>query len=85
MRHFIYLSVTIAVGVVLLYLSRFWIFRLWDRDGLFGIKDLTPAGGLIGRWTRGTDFAPFELLIWVVLGFLILTLLQKLFDKFQNH
>lgn len=69
-----------VVGAVLLYLSRFWVFDLWPRSGLFGIQELRPGGGLLGRWLRGTPFAPFELLIWAAGGFLVLTYLQKFID-----
>jgi len=31
-----------AIAVVMLYLSRFWIFSFWGRDGLFGIEELRP-------------------------------------------
>jgi len=67
-------------GLLLLYVSRFWIFAWWERPGLFGLKQLPPQGGLLQRWLWGTDFAPYELLIWFMAGFLILTWLQKLFD-----
>ena len=69
------------LAAIFFYLSRFWFFSLWDRAGLFGIEDLRPQGGLLARWLRGTSFAPFELLIWAVGGFLILTWAQKLYDR----
>lgn len=64
----------------MLYLSRFWFLDLWPRQGLFGWEALRPGGGLIGRWLRGTLFAPFELLIWAVGVFLVLTWTQKIID-----
>ena len=85
MRHFFGLLLTFVAGLILLYLSRFWAFGFWSRDGLFGIKQLSPNGGLLARWLRGTDFAPFELLIWGVLAFLTLTYLQRGFDRFWKH
>ena len=84
MRRWVSLIVVGFAAAVLLYLSRFWLFSLWDRGGLFGIKELIPQGGLLQRWLRGTDLAPYELLIWVMLGFLALTLLQKLFDRINK-
>ena len=33
------LALAVIVGAVLLYLSRFWIFELWPREGLFGIAE----------------------------------------------
>lgn len=80
MRRLIWTGVAALVGLALLYISRFWVFQLWGREGLFGIEALRPQGGLLARWLRGTDFADFELVIWVVLSFLTLTILQKLYD-----
>ncbi len=85
MRMIISLAVVTLVGVLLLYSSRFWLFSLWDSAGLFGVKALVPQGGLLQRWLRGTDLAPYELLIWVILGFLILTMVQKIFDRSAKH
>ncbi len=72
------------VGAVLFYLSRFWTFSLWSRDGLAGIGALRPQGGLVGQWLRGSDFAPFELLIWAVGAFLVLTAVQRAIDFFKR-
>jgi len=79
-RRLIWTGVAAIAGVALLYISRFWVFQLWGREGLFGIEALRPQGGLLAQWLRGTDFADFELVIWVVLSFLTLTFLQKLYD-----
>lgn len=88
-RRVVFLGLTAAIAAFFYYISRFWDFRLWDREGLFGIEALRPQGGLLARWLQGTDFAPFELLIWVLGFFAALTLLQKLFDaltpKDENH
>lgn len=82
MKRLIWLILTAGVAAVLFYLSRFWDLRLWGREGLFGIESLRPQGGLLGQWLRGTDLAPFELLIWAIAVFVILTGLQKLYDRF---
>ena len=74
------LSLVGLVGAALFYVSRFWDYRLWPRDGLFGIEALRPQGGQVARWLRGSDLAPFELLIWGIGAILVLSLLQKLFD-----
>ena len=74
------LTIVAAFAAVAYYLSRFWDLRLWDRDGLLGFESLRPQGGLLARWLRGTDFAVFELLIWVAGIFIGLTALQKAFD-----
>ena len=79
------LLVVAAIALVLLYLSRFWIFDWWGREGLFGIRELRPQGGLLGQWLRGTPLAPFELLIWVCCVFFVLTWLERLLAKFNKH
>ena len=81
-RRILSLLIIAAVALGLFYLSRFWDFRLWDNQGLFGIKALRPQGGLVAQWLRGTPLAPFELIVWAVGSVLILTGLQKLFDLF---
>ncbi|MDH3667868.1 MAG: hypothetical protein OEN23_13155 [Paracoccaceae bacterium] len=45
-----------AVGIVLVYISRFWEFDLWSREGLFGVATLPPGGDLLARWLRGIRF-----------------------------
>ncbi len=85
MKRIISLAIVAFVGFVLLYVSRFWVFRLWDRPGLFEWKELRPQGNLVAKWVRGTDFAPFDLMIWAIGVFLVLTWLQKLFDKTSGH
>ncbi|MGB1389667.1 MAG: hypothetical protein ACPG61_12355 [Paracoccaceae bacterium] len=84
MRRLFWMLLIIALGAAFFYISRFWDFRLWGREGLLGLEWLRPQGGLLARWLRGTDLAPFELLIWVVGVFLILTGLQKIFDRFTR-
>ncbi|MBM7068244.1 hypothetical protein IU397_11680 [Actibacterium sp. 188UL27-1] len=78
------LTVATLAGAVLYYISRFWGWSLWPRDGLLGIEALRPQGGLVTRWLRGSDFTEYDLLIWAVGAFLVLTLLQKLFDLFKR-
>ncbi|AXI46673.1 hypothetical protein C1J03_11965 [Sulfitobacter sp. SK012] len=80
MKRILLLVLVFVVGIVMLYLSRFWFLDLWPRSGLFGWEALRPGGGLLGRWLRGTPFAPFELLIWAIGIFLILTYLQRFID-----
>lgn len=80
MKHVLFLALMAVAGLILLYLSRFWFFDLWPRAGLFGVEQLHPGGGLLGRWLRGTPLAPFELLIWAGGVFLGLTYLQRFVD-----
>lgn len=81
MRRWLTMTVVTLLTTVLFYVSRFWDFRLWQRDGLFGIEALRPQGGLLARWLRGTDAAPFELLIWAIGVFGILTVAQRIYDR----
>ncbi|MDD9910783.1 MAG: hypothetical protein OXR62_13975 [Ahrensia sp.] len=80
MKRVVGLLLAAFIGFLLYYTSRFWTFRLWDGPGLFGIRELPPQGGLFARWLRGTDFTPFELVLWAIAAFLLLTMVQKLFD-----
>lgn len=81
MKRIVWLTLAGLVAAVLFYLSRFWTFSLWPRSGLFGIDALRPQGRLLEQWLRGTDLAPFELLIWAIGVFVVLTVLQKVYDK----
>mgnify|MGYP001801981472 FL=1 len=80
MKRLVWLAFAAIIAAVLFYISRFWYLSLWPRGGLFGIEALRPQGGLVGQWLRGTDFAPFELLICAIGAFLVLSVLQKLYD-----
>ncbi len=80
-RRIIWMIITIAVAFVLLNISRFWMFELASRAGLFGIKALRPQGGLLAQWLRGTPLAPFELVIWMCGTFLALTWVEKLYGR----
>ena len=72
--------IVLFVATALFYVSRFWTLRLWENSGLFGISALRPQGGLMTVWLRGTVLAPYELIVWAVSSFLVLTGLQKLLD-----
>lgn len=85
MRRWITLTVVAFITMVFFYLSRFWYLRLWPRDGLLGIEEIRPQGGLLARWLRGTDAAPFELLIWAIAFFAVLTIAQKIYDKMPKR
>ena len=77
MTRVIGILVAILLAVIFLYISRFWIFDLWDREGLFGVEYLRPGGDLLRRELRGTYFAPYDLLVWVSGGFVLLSLFEK--------
>ena len=42
---------------------------------------LRPQGGLVAQWLRGTPLAPYELLVWLVGGFLSLSVFEWLFSR----
>ncbi len=79
-RRALAVALTLLAGAALFYASRFWDFRLWS-GGLFGIEALPAQGGLTARWLRGTPLAPYELLVWLVGGFLLLTALEALISR----
>lgn len=84
MRRVLMLLLIACLAAIFFYLSRFWYLSLWHRPGLFGLEALRPQGGLVGQWLRGTNAAPFELLIWALGCFAILSLAQKLYDFFTT-
>lgn len=69
------------VALALVYVSRFWDWSLWGREGLWGIEALRPQGGLLARWLQGTGLQPFELLVWLVAVFLLLTGLERVLAR----
>ena len=81
MRRLITMLIATFLAAVMFYLSRFWFLSLWPRSGLFGFEELRPQGGLLARWLRGTDAAPFELIIWAIGCFLVLTFAQTIYDR----
>ena len=85
MTRLIGLVLAIVLAVVFLYISRFWIFDLWGREGLFGIEYLRPGGDLLRRELRGTFFAPYDLLVWVAGGFVILSVLDNIWSKIRDR
>jgi len=64
-------------AIVLLYMSRFWPIELWSRRSFLGELGLRPNGGMLGHWLRGTSLAQFDILIWGVISFLVLSLLDR--------
>ncbi|NRB03733.1 MAG: hypothetical protein HRU30_10770 [Rhodobacteraceae bacterium] len=72
-----------ALAVVLAYLGRFWIFDLWGRPGLFGLPALRPQGDLLAQWLRGTPLRPFDLLIWALGVFAVLSFVQAVVNRLK--
>ncbi len=77
-RRAVGITLFVCAALALFYISRFWDFRLWQGN-LLGIEGLRPQGGLLARWLRGTPLAPYELLVWLTGGFLVLTALERMF------
>ena len=69
------------LAALAIYVSRYWIFRFWDREGLLGVETLRPQGGLLRQYLRGTDAAPFDILLWGLAVFLVLTVLQFVWNR----
>ena len=67
----------VSVALVLLYISRFWPVELWGRPSVLAQIGLRPGGGLLLQWLRGTPFSQFELLIWAIHTFAVLTLTER--------
>lgn len=78
MRRVLSIILVVCVALGLLYISRFWPFELWSRQSWLGQAGWRPQGGMLMQWLRGTQFAQFELLIWVVGSFIALSLTEKL-------
>ncbi len=81
MRRVFGIVVAILLLVVIVYLSRYWTFRLWDREGLAGIQALRPQGSLPGQWLRGTPFSTFDIIAWAVGSFLLLSIIQAIWAR----
>jgi hypothetical protein len=69
----------LGLTLILLYLSRFWIWvGPWSQDGLFGLKIIPPNGNMVNFWLQGTWWQSFDIIIWACGGFLLLSVLQRL-------
>ena len=68
----------LGLTLVLLYLSRFWIWvGPWSSDGLFGLKLVSPYGSMVNFWLRGTWWQTFDIVIWGCGAFILLTVIQR--------
>lgn len=76
MRKILSICVTVVAGLALLYLSRFWPFELWPRNGVLAGLGFRPGGDLVRFWVRGTQLAQFDFLIWGIVGFITLSVLE---------
>jgi hypothetical protein len=77
--HIVGILVVVALTLLLLYMTRFWIFTdWWGRKGLFGVMELRPKGNFLTRQLMGTPYQVFSLLLWLCGGFLVLSALQTI-------
>lgn len=50
------ISAAVVLTLVLLYVSRFWIWRApWSNDGLFGWRIFPPDGDAVTVWMANLD------------------------------
>jgi hypothetical protein len=73
----------LLLAALIAYVSRYWVFDLWPREGLFGVQSLPPQGDLVRRWLGGTVWSPFDIVIWGIAAFLLLSLVQAVADRFK--
>lgn len=76
------------LAAIALYASRFWIWRFWSNDGLFGWAFLRRDGDILRRQLREAanglglrEINAFDVLIWGALAFLLLSVMQWLWNK----
>lgn len=75
-------TVSAVLTVIILYLSRFWIWKApWGNEGLFGQNLFSPNGNAINGWLGGTWIQDFDILIWGAGALVALSLLQRLKDR----
>lgn len=80
-RRIIGLAVAAILIVALAYVSRFWAVPLWGREGLFGLGWLKPGGDLWRGWMRELGLGPYDLILWAVGAFFVLSVAQKIWDR----
>ena len=73
-------SVAVCLLTIFAYVSRFWVFEWWGREGLFGVEELRRGGDLWRRWMNDLGLGPFDILFWAVGVFVVLTIVQKIWD-----
>lgn len=76
------LGAVIALTLVLLFTSRFWVWTApWGGDGLFGLKLVPPFGNTVQFWLRGTIFSDFSVIIWGCGAIVVLSILHWLASR----
>ena len=85
MRRAAGLCLALILAVALAYVSRFWVVERWGREGLFGVGEVRAGGDLWRGWMRGIGLGAFDLILWAVAGFALLTVVQKIWDRLTGH
>ncbi|MEM9812089.1 MAG: hypothetical protein AAF913_05415 [Pseudomonadota bacterium] len=76
------LALAAVLTLAALYTSAYWTFRLWPRrEPPFGLEWLRPQGDLVDQWVRGTPLDVYEVLVWGVGVFLVLSAVQWLWGQ----
>ncbi len=76
------IALAAALSATALYVSPYWTFRLWDRrEPPFDWELLRPQGDLIAQFLRGTPFRPYEIILWAIGVFLVLSILQAIWTR----
>ena len=68
------------LAIALAWLSRFWPFRLWGPEPLFGV--LPPGGDLWRGWMRMIGLGAYDVILWGVFAFAALTGAERLWSRF---
>ncbi len=68
-RHLLGIVAVTLLALVLLYLTRFWIFTdWWGDEGLLGYREFGRQGDFLTHQLGGTRYQPFSLLLWLAGG-----------------
>ena len=84
MRLILQLLVVVLASTVLLYISRFWPFEWWGRKHALAELGLRPDGNLLRFWLRGTPLASFDVVIWILISFPVLSFAEKVCQKLKS-
>lgn len=83
MRLILQILIVLIAATVLLYISRFWPFEWWERKSFLAESGLRPDGNMLRIWLRGTPVASFDLVIWILICFPVLSVVEKICQLFR--
>lgn len=81
MRRGLGLLFATAILAALAYVSRFWVFSWWGREGLFGVERLSSGGDLWRSWMADAGLGPYDVMLWAVACFVLLSAAQRLWSR----